>query len=1379
MRTFVLWLSRGWLMLLCSVILVACGLFTPATKEIPTATPANLPPAALPPTPASVPNAPILSIQSSQKPRFEHLPPESGLSQSVVVDILQDQQGFLWFATQDGLNRYDGYEFKIFRFDPRNPAGLNSNNILSIDIDANGVLWIGTNSGGLNRYDPKTGQFSHYTHKPDDPNSLTENSISAVLVDTQGMVWAGSSSSGLNRLDPASGIVTRYQNDPADPASLSSNNISGLTLGLDGALWISTFDRGLNRLEPVSGKITRYQYDPADPGSLSSNLLQSIYIDRQGRLWVGTMDNGLNRFNAQSENFTRYLPDPSQPDGLGAAWIYAFFEDNAGRFWIGTQSGGLHLLDRQSGKFTRLRNQLDDPSSPGNDTCMSIFQDSAGVLWFGTFGSGLDKFDPAKNKFLLVPADLANPEILSSSQVFGVYEDARQMLWIGTNGGGLNRYDPRTQAWQHYLNDPNNPQSLSNNSVFKIYQDRSGWMWIGTFSGLNRFNPQTGIFETQPIAAAYFDAYEDRSGVLWFASNSGLIEFDRKTDRWQQYSADSTDPHSLSSNGVLTVLEDANGELWIGTINGGLNRYDRQTGQFERFLNNPADPESLSDNTILCIFPLDDGRLWVGTSGGLNLFDPKTGKAKVYRTAQGLPNDFVYGILEDDQGYLWMSTNKGIARFNPQTETFRYFGTTDGLQDNEFNQNAYFKTASGVMYFGGLKGLNVFHPAMIQDNPFIPPVVITEFKLFNQPVVAGPESPLRQPIEFSREIRLDYTQDFFEFDFAALHFSSPEDNQYAYILEGFDRDWNHVGDRRFANYTGVPPGAYTFRVRGSNSDGVWNEQGAALRIIIPPPFWQTTWFRALLILGAAGSLAGVVWMRLQATEKQRIRLEKLVQERTQALQTTMQELGQSKEAAEAASRAKSIFLANMSHEFRTPLNAIIGFIQVLRRHENLDAPQRESLEIIQRSSEHLLGLINDVLEMSKIESGRTTLKVRNFDLQRMLAGLGEMFALRADEKNLELKVEIAPDVPQFVAADDGKLRQVLMNLLGNAVKFTEHGFIRLHVRRAGPPASSPDQPILLAFEVEDSGPGISQEEQAMIFEPFVQSQTGMSSPEGTGLGLSISQEFVRLMGGEIQVASEAGKGSRFSFRLPMREVAASELEHPVSHRQVVGLEPGQPALRMLVVDDQIFNRKLLVSIFQPLGLELREAANGKEALEIWQTWEPHLIWMDMRMPVMNGYETTRRIKATTRGQATVIIALTASALEEDRQMILSEGCDDYVRKPFHEDELFEILEKHLGVKFIYTEQPAGEAEYPEAGLAAQTSAELVQRLAAIPDAWRADLEHATLLGDLEHIVVLARQIASQEPALADEIASLAEKFDHERILNLLRQAKGSQHHEAN
>jgi signal transduction histidine kinase/CheY-like chemotaxis protein len=604
------------------------------------------------------------------------------------------------------------------------------------------------------------------------------------------------------------------------------------------------------------------------------------------------------------------------------------------------------------------------------------------------------------------------------------------------------------------------------------------------------------------------------------------------------------------------------------------------------------------------------------------------------------------------------------------------------------------------MFFGGINGLNAFHPDLMQDNPFLPPVVITGFDIYGQPVAAGPDGPLTQPIETTQAIQLPYTDDFFEFAYAALHFSAPEQIQYAYTMEGLDRGWNLVGNRRFASYTNVPPGDYTFRVRATNSDGVWNEQGTALRIVIPPPFWQTTWFRLLVAAGLLGAFSGVFVLRIRAVEAQRQRLEVQVDERTQELRRTMEELERSKDAAEAASRAKSTFLANMSHEFRTPLNAILGFTQIMTRDKRLPPDHRQDIDIIYRSGEHLLGLINDVLDMSKIEAGRMRLNQRGFDLVRMLQGLEEMFALRAEQKGLALRLDLGPGVPRYVTGDDGKLRQVLMNLLGNAVKFTDQGQVVLRVHSASPPLGRGEATGLwVRFQVEDTGSGILPEELQQIFVPFVQSSSAEQAAEGTGLGLAISQQYVRLMGGEIQVSSEPGKGSHFQFTLPLEAVSASDLEKPPPTRRVAGLAPDQPAWRLLVVDDSEVNRKLLVKIFRPVGFEVREAANGVEALAAWEAWEPHLIWLDMRMPVMDGYETTRRIKATTRGMATVIIALTASALEEDKAVILSEGCDDYLRKPFREEDLFDAIARHLGVRYLYEE--IGPKTAPEPGQAGQ------------------------------------------------------------------------------
>jgi signal transduction histidine kinase/DNA-binding NarL/FixJ family response regulator len=523
-------------------------------------------------------------------------------------------------------------------------------------------------------------------------------------------------------------------------------------------------------------------------------------------------------------------------------------------------------------------------------------------------------------------------------------------------------------------------------------------------------------------------------------------------------------------------------------------------------------------------------------------------------------------------------------------------------------------------------------------------VVITNFLLFNEPVsplVGGGRGGLRQAIWATEEITLSDQDYSFAFEFAALNYVAPERNRYKYKLEGFDQEWNQVNSRRrYAAYTALPAGEYIFRVLGSNNHGVWNEEGASIKIKVAQPWWE------------------------------KLRLEK--------------------EAAEAANLAKSTFLANMSHELRTPLNAILGFAQVMQRSQSLDEDNRDSLNIIIRSGEHLLMLINQVLDLSKIEAGRVTLDESDFSLTHLLNDLEDMFALKATEKGLQFLVERDETVPEFVRTDEVKLRQVLINLLSNAFKFTEEGGVVLKV------GGRKDTPSILYFEVCDTGPGIASNEIDQLFESFVQTKTGRQIHEGAGLGLPISRRFVQLMGGDITVSSELGRGTTFNFNIHCQILSEIQNLKSKIQNRVVALAPGQPRYRLLIADDNPTSRRLMLKLLAPLDFELREAENGQQAVELWEEFEPHLIWMDMRMPVLNGYEATRQIKATAKSQATTIIALTASSFEEERATIMKAGCDDFLRKPFREADIFALMEKHLGIQFIYAEPPTGPLQPQEA-----------------------------------------------------------------------------------
>ncbi|HSF81807.1 MAG TPA: two-component regulator propeller domain-containing protein [Anaerolineales bacterium] len=1313
---------------------------------------------------------------------FERLSLEEGLSQSVVNVFLQDSQGFLWMGTQDGLNRYDGKNFVTFKYDPDNPLSLGQNFIQALVEDQDGVLWVGTLGGGLNQYDRATGRFTRYRARPNQPFTIPDNNVQAILVARDGTLWVGTNSGGLSRFDKDSGQFTSYQNEPDDPESLSNNNVGEIIEDAQGNLWLTTFGGGLNRFDPLSDKFRRYLNDPEDPGSLSSNLAQVVYQDRQGAIWVGTFNGGLNRFEPATGSFTIFLNDPDDPHSLGANNVQEIFEDSQGSLWIGTNPGGLNRHDRANGKFYRYLNDPANPKSLGHNNVVSLYEDQAGVLWAGTFGAGASKSDPNRAKFLYYKKNPQDPNSLSDNSIWSILEDRQGYLWVGTFEGGLNRLDRTTGQWTHFLNDADDPGSISSNQIWSLLEDRDGNLWAGTTAGLNTYLRASDTF-TQTLAPLTLDLIQSRDGAIWLGTiTGGLGKLDPQTRQISYYTNDPNNPNSLSDNTINVILEDRSGFLWVGTINGGLDRFDPQTEQFTHFPHDPDDPSTLSNNYVLSIYQDSQGVIWVATGGGgLNRYLPETGTFAHYTEKNGLPNDTIYGILEDEQGHLWMSTNLGLAEFDPQTEAVKTYDVRDGLQSNEFNQGAYYRNAAGEMFFAGVNGLNIFHPQELVDNTYLPPVVITRFDLFNEPVPVGPESPLQKTIEQTDTINLTYQQDYLTFEFAALHYSAPQDIQYAYMLEGFEEDWNEVGNRNFASYTNLPPGEYTFRVKATNADGVWNEAGTALQISITPPFWETLWFRLTAGLLVVGSVSGVFYLRVRAVEAQRRRLEILVDERTSELQATLVELKRSKEAAEAANRAKSIFLANISHELRTPLNAILGFSQLMIRHANLGGigdggltqKQRENLQVINRSGEHLLGLINDVLEMSKIEAGRTTFNQNSFNLFNMLKGLEDMFRLRAEDKGLTLEFDTLPDVPRYICTDEGKLRQILMNLLGNAVKFTSEGGVVLRVYLAG--EAKPNEALncaeeisevhLLRCEVEDSGPGITTEELEIIFDPFVQSKSGQQAQEGTGLGLSISLQYAQLMGGDLTARSEPEVGSMFRLEIPIQIVSEAAVRSTLLKKQVAALAPGQPRYRVLVVDDKEVNRELIVKMLTPLGFEVQEAEHGLQALQVWEAWDPQLIFMDMRMPVMDGYEATRRIKGTIKGQATVIIALTASALEEDRAIILSEGCDDYIRKPFRESDIFEAFEKHLGVQFVYE----GEEEQASEPIPTETweRAEMASHIASLAPEQVELLAQATRLGYTDQILEAIRQIGLADRELAEMLSDLANNFEHEKILAII------------
>ncbi len=778
---------------------------------------------------------------------FERISLEQGLSQGTVNCILQDSKGFMWFGTEDGLNRYDGYEFKIFRPDPGNPSAISHSTVWTLFEDSGGVLWVGT-WDGLNRYERETETFVHYKADPSRSDSLSDNNVQAICEDRWGYLWIGTENSGLNRFDRGTGTFTHYLAVPGKSGSLSHFSVRCLYADSAGALWIGTAF-GLNKLDIQKETFTQYRSIPGDANSLSNNDVRSLFRDDSGMLWVGTAG-GLNRMDPVKGTFTRYRHDPADPESLSNDFIWSVGEGEEGTFWIGTYGGGVNRftpVDGEKPRFIRYRYEPLNPGSISNNVVQVTYRDRSGLLWLGTWGGGVNKYIRPKYKFPHIYRDSRRSTTLINNSIWAAHRDPSGALWIGTDEG-LDRFDPETRRFTHYQKIPGDPHSLSNNVVRAIYSDSSGTLWVGTFDGgLNRFDSETKRFVHYRAnyqkpgslgSSRVFTIYEDRSKALWVGTEWGLNLFDRDAGRFIHYLNNPNEPASLSNNSIRSIFEDSSGTLWIGT-DGGLNRFDRKRNGFTRYLADPGNPGGPSSSEIMGIYESPDrpGILWFGTyGGGLNRLNREDETIIHYTEKDGLCNNVVYDILEDADGDLWLSTNRGLSKFDPEAETFKNYDVDDGLQSNEFNMGAACKTLDGRLVFGGINGFNMFYPERITENTHVPPVVITDFQVFNRPVPIGRPFGRRvlldRAIDESPGIVLSPGENVFSFKYAALDYLSPVSNEYAYMLEGYDGGWNYVGNERFITYSNLPKGEYTLRVKGSNNDGVWNEDGVSLRIEI-------------------------------------------------------------------------------------------------------------------------------------------------------------------------------------------------------------------------------------------------------------------------------------------------------------------------------------------------------------------------------------------------------------------------------------------------------------------------------------------------------------------------------------------------------------------
>ncbi len=1224
-----------------------------------------------------------LHAQISEK-KFRRLTTENGLCHNNVYSIIQDSKGFIRIGTQDGLAKYDGSHFLTLRHDPLNSNSLSESNFGKLLEDKNGMLWLGTWGGGLDMYDPKTENFTHYSNDPSNPDSIAENHISDLFEDEAGSLWIGTSHSGIDKFDPKTGKFKHYQHNPNNPDSLSNNRIRVICKDKWGKMWVGTYGGGVNKFNPKTGTFTHYKSDPQNPHTISQNYVRTMCPDRNGNLWIGTRGGGINKLNPRTGEVTRYRHNPDNPNSLGTQNVNYIFEDSRGILWIGTYSKGVDRFDPVSEKFKHFRYDEKDIFSLGHNRIETIYEDRSGVLWVGTRGGGVSTLDLKPARFKRYRYKRFTQQEPNSSSAFSIIKDKQGNLWVGTDGGGLDKLVIRREKidFVNYKPDPAVFKILSHSRVWSLLEDRSGTFWVGTYSGLKILDKTTGKFTRVKIelnkthnleSGIVTTIFEDQEGTIWVGTSYGLFRLVKSQAGIdaRHYIVNPGSGSGINLNYISSIYEDTSGKLWIGT-GSGLNFFVRENETFTNYSHDLTNPQSLSHNRIAVIHEDRAGRFWVGTSAGLNKFDRETGLFSHYFQKDGLPNNVIRGILEDDIGNLWISTNNGLCRFNPTKETFRNYDIHDGLLGNDFNTRACFKSKQGEMFFGGSRGVISFFPEKVIHNPHIPPVVLTSFKIHDK------EIKFKPALNENRTIELPYKDNFFSFEFAALDYTNPGKNNYAYKLEGFNTDWTKCGNRRYAGYTNIPPGEYTFRVMGSNNDRVWNREGVALKIKIIPPFWQTTWFR-LLFLSALLLLVYLSYrLVIKAVNKQKKKLEDLVVRRTQELKDAKKIAEMEREAAETANRSKSEFLARMSHEIRTPLNSIIGFNEILADTE-LDAQQVDYIKAINLGGELLLNLVDEILDFSRIEAGQLSLESLDFDPEMTAFDICELISPEIGNKPIEILCRINEKVPANVTGDPKRFRQVLINLMENAVKFTEKGEIELSLDVV----EEEDKRVKLHTRVRDTGIGIPGEIQEHIFDVFQQADGSTTRKYGgSGLGLSICKKISRLMDGDVWVESKIGEGSTFHFTTWVKKSGEKQEKKTIPHLS---------GKKILIVDDKKNNLDILTQLLKRVGMEVTSLPGGRKAVPTLKraskTRKPFdLCILDIEMTDISGHEVAKQIrKCQFLAPGLPLLAFSSSSTRQAKKFIES-GFDGFLTKPVHKCKLLEMMEQLLSEKREYETQ---------------------------------------------------------------------------------------------
>jgi len=1003
---------------------------------------------------------------------------ESGqgtISSDILTCIYEDRQKNLWFGTYDGLNLYNrsGDNFEVFKNVPGNTKSLNSNCITGIVEDKNGALWVVTDGNCLNKWDPSTRSFARFTFEPL-RQGLSVRPSRMAAVDSKGYIWVGSLSPGITRFDPANGSFTKFT-DPS--AAFNTFSYKSLYIDKEDKIWIATDGIGFFSYDLKKNLFEHYGVNGGHTGT-NLNFILDIIPEDDRYLLLAVDQGGINRFDKVKKTFEYIMYDPANDDGLNNNGVWCFHKDSQGILWVGTSGGGINYFNPRKERFKLFIHNSNNPHSLSYNFVGSIFEDHEGKIWVGTDGGGLNVYDPKTGEFKLFRNNPADPFSISGNVIRGIAEDKDHNMWVGTWDAGLNKYDRKTGRFYHYMPGPDKNSSISNKSVWNLLIDHNNTLWISIY-------------------------------------NVGIDLFDIKQGKViKKFVPDPEKPGSLSSQNSWFIFEDDQKNMWICTQN-GLNLYDPLTASFKVMY--------FPDNNLGAFYKGHSGYIWVGSNTkGLFLCSKDGTILKTYDISNVLPNNRIHAITEDNKGDIWVSTNSGLTRLNPEIQSARSYSKEDGLQGDQFYQQSFLKTRSGEMYFGGYSGMNSFNPDSLKDNQFIPPVYITDLQIFNKPVQYAPGTQFPVHISEAKEIRLNWNQSVFSLAFTAINYNHPKKNTYSYILHNFEKEWNYTdASRRYVTYTNLDPGEYVFQVRATNNDGLLNEKGASLKIIVLPPWWRTLWFRILVVSVLIFGVFVLFMARVRELQNQKILLENSVAAKTAELN----ELNASKDK----------FFSIIAHDLKNPFNIIIGFSEMMKESVRLNDPSTfyEYAVMINTAAVQTLRLLENLLEWANSQRGKIIFTPVPVNLSELVRDEFIMAEEIAVGKNIKMVQHIEGSL--IVIADRNMLRTILRNLISNAIKFTHRDgkvSVEAHVERHN-----------VQVSVTDNGIGMTPETMLRLFRLDTNQTTlGTENEKGTGLGLFLCKDFVEKHGGKIWAVSDKDKGSTFHFTLPLNQPLFEQAE---------------------------------------------------------------------------------------------------------------------------------------------------------------------------------------------------------------------------------------------